>query len=160
MIPMELLYLIIAIALAVVVYRYVTGRGGIEILRGDYSGLPLDGQVEVRQHEVRWKVAEGDSFVAGWQFANGHFVVMRVVFDGADEEEPDLGHLDLSIDRRAAVKGVSWTEKIHDRALRADVEAILKALMREAKVARSDKTRLAAAKPVGDVHRGADEHDR
>jgi hypothetical protein len=150
MIPMELLYLALAVGIGTLIYRYFTGRGGLQILRGDYAGLPPDGEAEVRQNHVRWTLAEGDSFAVAWQLADGHFVVMRVVFDAADEEEPDLGHIDLHIDRRQAVKGASWTEKIHDRTLRADVEAILKALMREAKVARSDKVRLAAAKPVGD----------
>jgi hypothetical protein len=150
MIPTELLYLLVALALGFVLYRYFTGRGGTQILRPDYAGLPDEGQVEVRHHDVRWKAAEGDSFVAAWPLSSGQLVVMRVVFDEADEEEPDLGHVDLSVDRRELAKNVAWTEKIRDRALRADVEAILKALAREAKVARSDRTRLAAAKPVGD----------
>lgn len=150
MIPMELLYLLVALGIGALLYRYFTGRGGIVITRVDYAGLPDEGQIEVRHHLVRWKGADEDSFVAAWQLESGHVVVMRVIFDEADEEEPDLGHIDISIDRREAVKGAGWTEKIGDRALRADVEAILKVLAREAKTARSDKARLAAAKPVGD----------
>ena len=125
-------------------------RGGTQIRRPDYAGLPEEGRVEVRHHLVRWQAADESSFVAAWQLESGHAVVMRVVFDEADPEEPDLGHLDIRIDRRQAVKGAGWTEKIRDRALRADVEAILRVLQREAKVARSDKTRLASAKLVGD----------
>ena len=150
MIPMELLYLLVAAAVGAVLYRYFTGRGGVEITRVDYTGLPDEGEVEVRHHVVRWKGAEGDSFVAAWQIQSGQLVVMRVVFDEANEEEPDLGHIDVSIDRRSAVKGAGWTEKVRDRTLRTDVETILKALAREARMARSDKARLAAAKPVGD----------
>lgn len=152
-IPTELVYLIIALGLGLVAYRYFTGHGGTEILRTDYAGLPAQGQVEVHHHEVRWSVAEGDSFVAAWQLGGGRFAVMRVIFDEADEEEPDRGHVDISIDKRAVAGDVAWTDKIRDRTLRSDVEAILKALAREAKVARSDKARLAAAKPVGDSRR-------
>jgi hypothetical protein len=149
-IPTELVYLLIAIALGMVVYRFVTGHGGTEIVRPDYAGLPVEGRVEVRHHQVRWSAAGGDSFVAAWQVGSGQFIVMRVVFDGADEEEPDRGHIDLSIDKRKVHTDVSWTDKIRDRSLRSDVEGILKALAREAKRARSDKTRLAGAKSVGD----------
>ena len=147
---MELVYLLVALGLGALLYRYFTGRGGMEILRGDYAGLPDEGQVEVRHHLVRWKGADEDSFVAAWQLESGHVVMMRVVFDGADEEEPDLGHLEIRVDKRVTVDGAGWTEKIRDRALRGDVEAILRQLQREAKVARSDKTRLAGARKVGD----------
>ncbi len=149
-IPTELLYLLAAAAVGLVLYRYFTGRGGIEILRPDYRGLPDEGQVEVHHHMVRWKTAEAESFVAAWQLEDGHFVVMRVVFDGRDEEEPDLGHIDISIDRRTVTEEAGWTERIRDRTLRSDVEAILKALQREARVGRSDAKRVAVAKPVGD----------
>jgi hypothetical protein len=149
-IPAELLYLAIALGVGLLVYRYLTTRGGIEILRPDYAGLPEEGRVEVRQHLVRWRAANEDSFVAAWQLMSGHGVFMRVVFDEADPDEPDLGHVDIRIDRREVVKGAAWTEKIRDRALRADVEAILRALQREARVARSDRTRLAGARKVGD----------
>ena len=54
------------------------------------------------------------------------------------------------------VKGAAWTEKIRDRTLRADIEAILRALQREAKSARSDRTRLASARKVGDDRDAAD----
>ena len=149
-IPTELLYLLIALGIGLLLYRYFTTRGGIEILRPDYEGLPDEGRVEVRHHLVRWRVANDDAFVAAWQLESGHVIYMRVVFDEADEDEPDLGHLDIRIDRRQEVKGVAWTEKIRDRALRSDVEAILRVLQREAKSARSDKTRVAKARPVGD----------
>ncbi len=150
MIPMELVYLLAAIGLGALIYRYVTGRGGVEILRPDYAGLPARGRVAVRQHELRWSSVADDSFVGAWQLEDGHLIVMHVTFDGSDEEEPDLGRMDVSIDRRRIVRGVRWTEKIHDRTLRSDVEAALKALAREAERARSDAARLAAAKPVGD----------
>ena len=150
LIPTELLYFLLAAGIGLLLYRYFTTRGGIEIMRGDYAGLPDEGQIEVRHHLVRWKAADADSFVAAWQLESGHVVMMRVVFDEADEDEPDLGHLEITVDRRKTVTGAAWTEKIHDRALRADVEAILRTLMREAKSARSDKTRLAKARPVGD----------
>mgnify|MGYP001817183167 CR=1 FL=1 len=149
-IPTELLYLLIALGIGLLLYRYFTTRGGIEILRPDYEGLPDEGRVEVRHHLVRWRVANDDAFVAAWQLESGHVIYMRVVFDGADEDEPNLGHLDIRIDRRQEVKGVAWTEKIRDRALRSDVEAILRVLQREAKSARSDKTRVARARQVGD----------
>lgn len=149
-IPAELLYLVVALGVGLLIYRYVTTRGGIEILRPDYAGLPEEGHVEVKQHLVRWRAADEDSFVAAWQLMSGHGVFMRVVFDEADPDEPDLGHIDIRIDRRVVVKGAAWTEKIRDRALRADVEAILRALRREAQVARSDRTRLAGARQVGD----------
>ena len=155
-IPTELLYLAVAVAVGILLYRYFTTRGGIEILRPDYVGLPESGHLEVRQHQVRWKRADGDSFVVGWQLADGHAVLMRVVFDATDEDEPDLGHIDVRIDRRQMVKGAAWTEKIRDRTLRADIEAVLRALQREAKSARSDRTRLASARKVGDDRDAAD----
>lgn len=148
-VPTELLYLLIALGIGLLLYRYFTTRGGIEILRPDYAGLPDEGRLEVRHHLVRWRVANDDAFVVAWQLESGHVIYMRVVFDAAHEDEPDLGRLDIRIDRRQEVKGVAWTEKIRDRALRSDVEAILRVLQREAKSARSDKTRVARAKPVG-----------
>lgn len=149
-IPTELLYLIAALIVGLLLYRYFTGHGGIEIRREDYAGLPADGHIETRHHVVRWKVAEGDSFVAAWQLASGHFIVMRVVFDDVDEDDPDLGYVDVDIDRREAVSGASWTDRIRDRSLRGDVEGILRMLQREATEARSDRTRLAGARSVGD----------
>ena len=153
-IPTELFYVLAAFAIGFLLYRYFTGHGGMEIRRGDYAGLPQEGQLEARSHIIRWKVAEGDSFVAAWQLASGHFLVMRVVFDDVDEEDPDLGYIDVDIDKREAVSGASWTDRIRDRSLRNDVEGILKMLQREAKMARSDKTRLASARPVGDDREG------
>jgi hypothetical protein len=149
-IPTELLYVLAALGVGLLLYRYFTGHGGIEIRREDYAGLPDEGQLEARSHLVRWKVAEGDSFVAAWQLGSGHFLVMRVVFEKADEDDPDLGTIDVDIDKRSAVRGASWTDKIRDRTLRSDVEGILRTLQREARMARSDKTRLASARPVGD----------
>ena len=153
-IPTELLYVLAAFAIGFLLYRYFTGLGGMEIRGGDYAGLPPEGQLEARSHIIRWKVAVGDSFVAAWQLASGHFLVMRVVFDDVDEEDPDLGYIDVDIDKREAVSGASWTDRIRDRSLRNDVEGILKMLQREAKMARSDKTRLASARPVGDDREG------
>lgn len=149
-IPTELLYILVAVGVGFLLYRYFTTRGGIEILRPDYAGLPEQGRVQVRHHLVRWRAAAEDSFVAAWQLESGQVVYLRVVFDEADADEPDLGHVDIRIDRREAVKGAAWTEKIRDRALRADVEAILRALQGEARTARSDRTRVAKAKQVGD----------
>ncbi|MFO7532387.1 MAG: hypothetical protein R6W93_07975, partial [Candidatus Limnocylindrales bacterium] len=51
---------------------------------------------------------------------------------------------------------VGWTEKIRDRGLRADTEMVLQALAAEAKRARSDAARVAAARVVGGG-RGEDE---
>lgn len=155
MIPAELVYLLIAVAIGLLLYRYFTGRGGIELLRGDFAGLPAEGQLEVRHHHVRWRATDEVSFAAGWQLASGHPVVLHVRFDedgepGQAGDEPDLGHLDVSVGGRSLVSDVGWTEKIRDRTLRADVEAVLKALAREARVARSDASRVAAAKRVGD----------
>jgi hypothetical protein len=149
-IPTELIYLLAAIAVGILLYRYFTGHGGIEIRREDYQGLPEDGHIEARNHVVRWRAAEGGSLVAAWQLESGHFVVMRVVFDDVDEEDPDLGYIDVDIDKRTAVSGASWTDKVRDRSLRSDVEGILRMLQREAKVARSDRTRVAQARVVGD----------
>jgi hypothetical protein len=149
-IPTELIYVLAALAVGFALYRYFSGHGGLEIRREDYAGLPEEGSIEVRHHVVRWKVAEGDSFVAAWQLESGHFIVMRVVFDDVDEEDPDLGYIDVDIDKREAVSGASWTDKIRDRTLRNDVEGILRMIQREAKVAHSDKTRVAGARSVGD----------
>ncbi len=156
MIPMELVYLLIAVGLGALAYRYVTGRGGVEILRPDYARLPASGKTSVREHELRWKTVDDHSFVAAWQLDDGHLVTLQVVFDGRDEEEPDLGRMDVSIGRRRVATNIGWTEKIRDRTLRADVEAALKSLAHEAKRARSDSVRVAAAKPVGDDREGSD----
>lgn len=153
-IPTELLYILAAFVLGYLLYRYFTGHGGMEIRRGDYAGLPEEGRLEARSHLVRWKVAEGDSFVAAWQLGGDHYLVMRVVFDGVDADDPDLGYLDVDVDRRKVVSGASWTDKIRDRALRSDVEGILGVLQREARTARSDRARVAAARKVGDDRDG------
>ncbi|HSM34063.1 MAG TPA: hypothetical protein VK987_08215 [Anaerolineae bacterium] len=156
MIPIELVYLLIAAGLAALVYRYLSGHGGVEILRPDFAGLPARGQLVVRQHEVRWSAADDDSFVAAWQLESGQIVAMQVAFDGADQDAPDLGRMELSIDRRRVASDVGWTEKIRDRGLRADTEMVLQALAAEAKRARSDAARVAAARVVGGG-RGEDE---
>lgn len=150
MIPMELVYLLIAAGLAALVYRYVTGRGGVEIRRPDLAGLPARGQVVVGQHEVRWSAADDDSFVAAWQLESGQLVAMQVVFDRTEEQNRDLGRMELRIDRRRVARDIGWTEKIRDRTLRSDVEIVLKALAGEARRARSDAARVAGAKVVGD----------
>jgi hypothetical protein len=150
MIPNELLYLAIAIGLGLLLYRYFSGRGGIELKRGDYAGLPPDGQVEVREHLVRWRAEADDGFVAGWQLGDRSVLALRVRFEAADDDEPDLGRLDIRIGRRTVASDVGWTERIKDRTLRADVEAVLRALNKEAKLARSDSRRVAAARQVGD----------
>lgn len=155
MIPTDLLYLALAVVLGLLAYRYVTGRGGIVIRRADYAGLPDAGQVPVGEQDVRWKRLEGDAFVAGWTIAGEQPVLLRVVFDEAVEDEPDLGRLELTIGGRAVTSEARWTEKIRDRGLRADVEAVLRMLAREARVARSDSTRAAKARPVGDEREAA-----
>jgi hypothetical protein len=88
--------------------------------------------------------------VAGWELSSGNVVVLRVVFDVVDDDDPDLGYVDVDIDGRKRVSAASWTDKILDRSLRSDVETVLRTLMREAKGARSDATRLAGARSVGD----------
>jgi hypothetical protein len=153
-IPSELLYVLAALAVGLLLYRYFSGHGGIEIRREDYAGLPDEGSHAVHHHLVRWKTAEADSFVAAWQLESGDVVALRAVFDGVDEEEPDLGSIDVEIAERTAVRRVSWTDRIHDRTLRSDVEAILRMLQREASVARSDRSRLARARRVGDDRLG------
>jgi hypothetical protein len=155
-IPIELVYLLVAVGIGMLIWRYFTGHGGIDIVREDYAGLPAEGQIVVRHHQVRWEAAEDDSFVAAWQLASGHFVIMRVHFDEGDEDAPDQGHLELRVDKRVLAEGVGWTEKIRDRALRADVEAVLKVLAREARTARSDRSRLGRARSVGDDRPGGE----
>ena len=157
MVPIEFMYLGLAVGLGWLLVRYFRSHGGMRISRGELAGLPEDGHTGVRGHEVRWTASDDDSFAAAWPIASGHWVAIRVVFDGAedadDEEDADQGHLDLSVAERPIVQHVGWTEEILDRSLRADVEAVLRALAREAKKARSDATRVALAKPVG----GSDE---
>lgn len=153
-IPTELFYILAAFILGYLLYRYFTGHGGVEIRREDYVGLPEEGQLDGSGHLVRWKVAEGDSFVAAWQLGSGHYLVLRVVFDGPDKEDPDLGYFEIDIDRRTVVPSASWTDKIRDRALRSDVERILSMLQAEARMARSDRSRLAGARSVGDDRGG------
>jgi len=157
MFPTELVYLALAIGLGWLLVRYFRGHGGMRISREALGGLPAEGHIGVRGHEVRWTVGDEDSFAAAWPIASGHWVAIRVVFDtdedAEDEEDSDQGHLDLSVAERPIALGLGWTEEIRDRSLRADVEAVLKALAREAKRARSDATRVALAKPVG----GSDE---
>ena len=152
MIPMELVYLLAAIGLGVLVYRYFTGHGGLQISKAALGDLPAQGEIDVRGHPVRWSSADDGSFAAIWPLANDHVASIRVLFTagGEDaEEDRDQGHLELAVDRRRMAKDVTWTDQIRDRSLRADVEAVLKALAREAKGARRDARRVAAAKPVG-----------
>ncbi len=149
MFPIELAYLLVAIAIGALLYRYYTGHGGVELVRSDYAGLPAEGQVSVRHHEVRWSARDDDSFAAAWQLGSGHLVGIRVRFDERDEEAPERGQLQLSVDRRTTASGIAWTDKIRDRALRSDVEGVLNMLAREARQARSDAARLAAARSVG-----------
>lgn len=147
--PTELIYLLAAACTGLLLYRYFSGRGGVVIERARFDGLPGEGQVLAHPHLVRWQVAGDDFFVAAWQIGGERFVVMEVRFDEDDEDEPALGRLGVSVDGTMVVSGIGWTEKIRDRSLRADVESVLKALAREATIARSDTTRSAAAKSVG-----------
>lgn len=149
--PAELIYVLAAVAIGAVLYRFFSGHGGVQISRRALGTLPAEGEVEVRGHPVRWRSAEDGSFVAGWPLADGHVVAMNVTFDGdpADvDDDADQGVLQLRIDRRSLARDVRWTDQIHDRTLRGDVEAILKTLTREARGGTSERRRIATAKPV------------
>lgn len=149
--PAELIYLLAAVGVGVVLYRFFSGHGGVRISRRELGNLPAEGEVGVRGHPVRWRSAEDGSFVAGWPLADGHVVAMSVTFDGNPveiDEDADQGLLELSIDRRRLARNVRWTDQIQDRTLRADVEAILKTLAREARGGKTERKRIATAKPV------------
>jgi hypothetical protein len=149
--PTELIYLLAAVAVGVVLYRYFGGHGGMRVSHSQLGALPAEGEITVRDYPVRWRSAEDGSFVAGWALADGHVVAMRVTFDRDPAEvdvDPDQGVMEISIDRRRLARDVRFTDQIRDRALRADVEAILKALTREARGGTSERKRIASAKPV------------
>ena len=150
---MEVIYLLVAVVIGWVLYRFFSGHGGIKISRKSLAGLPTEGAIEVRGAEVRWSSTGDDDFAAAWALSSGHWVAIRVTFRGADDgdevEDMDLGQLDLSVSERKITSGAGWTDQILDRGLRADVEAVLKALAGVAKLARSDRTRAATAKSVG-----------
>lgn len=148
---MELFYVLIAVALGVVLYRYFSGHGGLRISRKELGTLPHEGEIEVRHHVVRWRSAEDGSFVAGWQLGSGQVVAMNVTFDGDPDEvdeDSDQGVMELKADRRVLARNVRFTDQIRDRSLRADVEAILKALAREARGGRAERKRMDTARPV------------
>ena len=149
-IPAEVFYVAVAVAIGALLYRYFTTRGGIELLRPDYARLPVEGQAPVGAHLVRWRASDDGSFVAAWPLESGQAVLMEVVFDRSDQEEPDAGRLSVRVDRRQLVRDVGWTERIRDRSLRSDVEAVLRVLQHEAAQARSDRQRVASARIVGD----------
>jgi hypothetical protein len=149
--PTELIYVLAAVIVGAVLFRFFSGHGGVRISRRDLGSLPPDGEVTVRGHPVRWRSADDGSFVAGWPLADGHVVAMRVTFDGDPEagvEDADQGLLELSIDRRPLARNVRWTDQIRDRTLRADAEAILRMLAREARGGTTERKRIATAKPV------------
>lgn len=149
----ELFYVVLAIVLGVLLYRYFSGHGGMRVSYAALGSLPAEGEIPVRRHLVRWRAAEDGSFVAGWQAESGNIVAVNVTFErdeDATAEEADQGVMELTVDRRVLARDVRWTDQIRDRALRADVEAILKVLAREAKGGRSEQARMAAARPVGD----------
>lgn len=150
---MEVIWILLAVVIGSVLYRYFTGHGGIRVSRATLGGLPSDGALSVGGAEVRWSVAADDGFVAAWSLPSGHWVVIRVTFDHAADtagaQDLDQGQLDLSVAERQIVAGAEWTDQIMDRGLRADVESVLKALAIAAKRARSDSSRAAVAKPVG-----------
>jgi hypothetical protein len=153
-IPMELVYLLIAIGVGVLLFRYFTGHDGIRVSEGDYATLPAVGELVVGQLEVRWQV-QGGGFVAGWSADSGLPTVMQVTFPEPGQESeypqrPEFGRLDVHVGRRQMVRGVAWTDGIRDRALRADAEAVLAALQEESRRAGSDPERLAHATRVGD----------
>jgi hypothetical protein len=153
---MELIYVLAALGVGVVLYRYFSGHGGIRISRRELGSLPADGEVPVRGHVVRWRSAEDGSFVAGWPLASGQVVAMNVTFDGDPaevDEEADQGVMEIKADRRVLARQVRFTDQIRDRALRADVEVILKALAREARGGRTERRRMARAKPVANERR-------
>jgi hypothetical protein len=153
----ELIWILLAAAVGLALYRYFSGHGGIKISRANFVGLLAEGTVAVRGSEVRWSTGEADSFAAAWALPSDHWVAIRVTFDPEpdDEDDPDeerdadQGRLDLSVSERPIAKGVTWTDQITDRGLRADVEAVLTSLQRQAERSRSDRTRAATAKPVG-----------
>ena len=98
---MELFYVLVAVGLGVVLYRYFSGHGGVRISRAELGDLPPEGELVVRRHHVRWTSAEDGSFAAVWQLASGRWVGMRIVFDAAEDavgDEADQGRLDLTID--------------------------------------------------------------
>lgn len=149
--PTELVYVLAAAIVGVVLYRFFSGHGGLRVSRSRLGSLTSEGEVVVRGFPVRWRAAEDGAFVAGWALADGHVVAMSVTFDGdatGVDDDTDQGVLELRIDRRRLARGVRWTDQIHDRTLRADVEAILKALAREAHGGNTERRRIATAKPV------------
>lgn len=151
MLPIELIYVLAAVAIGAVLYRFFSGHGGVRISRRELGSLPAEGEVPVRGFAVRWRSAEDGSFVAGWPLADGHVVAMSVTFDGDAvdvDDDADQGVLELRIDRRRLARNVRWTDEIRNRSLRADVEAILKSLAREARGGRTERRRIATAKPV------------
>jgi hypothetical protein len=154
--PIEMIYVLAALAVGAVLYRFFSGHGGLRVSRKELGSLPADGEIPVRGHVVRWRSAEDGSFVAGWALASGEVVAMNVTFDGDPteaDEDADQGVLELKAGRRVLARSVRWTDQIRDRALRADVEAILKALAREARGGRTERRRAATAKPVAEVRR-------
>lgn len=149
--PTELLYVIAALVAGYFLYRYFSGHGGVRISQTALGSLPAEGEIVVRQHQVRWRSAEDGSFVAAWPLASGRLVAMKVTFDideEAVEEAADQGQLEISIDRRVMARNVTWTDQIKDRSLRADAEAVLKALAREAKGGVTERRRIRRARPV------------
>ena len=150
---MEVIWIVLAVAVGSVLYRYFAGHGGMRISRAALTDLPADGALVVGGAELRWSAATDDAFVAAWPLPSGHWVVLRVSFEDAPDpdagQDTDLGRLDVSVADRLIVSGAAWTDQILDRGLRADVENVLRALAAAAKRARSDAARAALAKPVG-----------
>ena len=150
---MELMWLLIALVIGSVLYKYFTGHGGMKISRAAIEGLPQEGALSVGGAEVRWSATEPDVLAVAWPLPSGHWVVVRLSFDpdaGVEtDKDPDQGKLELTVADRRIVAGAEWTDQIKDRDLRSDVENVLKALASAARQARSDRSRAALAKPVG-----------
>jgi hypothetical protein len=157
MFPLELLYVLIAGVVGWLLYRYFSGHGGMGVERDVYAGLPAQGRISAKGRDIGWTAADDDSFAAAWPTPSGHWIAIRAAFepppdDGDvpdDDENADLALLDITVAERSIVKNIRWTDKILDRSLRGDVEAVLKVLARIAKDKRSGKYALAGAKPVG-----------
>ncbi len=151
---MEVIWVLAAVFIGWVLFRYFGGHGGTSIPRDKFGGLPAQGRVSVGGRDIGWTAADDGSFAAAWPIPSGHWIAIRASFDepaelDEEDEEADLGKLDVTVAERPMERGIRWTDQIRDRSLRGDVEAVLKVLARIAKDTRSGKYAASAAKPVG-----------
>ena len=63
---MELMWLLIALVIGSVLYKYFTGHGGMKISRAAIEGLPQEGALSVGGAEVRWSATEPDVLAVAW----------------------------------------------------------------------------------------------